>query len=135
MAGTVCNFATQLKFLCHYDDALDIFASHAIGGVVGNILTGLFAQASVAGFDGTTVIPGGWLDHHYIQLGYQLADSTAGMSYSFVMTVSHIPAFILSIPDHYRGVDYHPLGHALLPRRLPTPPLRRGIRDNRYRRR
>ena len=50
------------------------------------MLTGLFAQASVAGFDGITVIPGGWLDHHYIQLGYQLADSCAGFGYSFVMT-------------------------------------------------
>ena len=54
--------------------------------MIGNVLTGLFAQASVAGFDGFTVIPGGWLDHHYIQLGYQVADSVAGMSYSFVMT-------------------------------------------------
>ena len=65
MAGTVCNFATQLKFLLSYDDCLDVFASHAIGGVVGNVLTGLFAQASVAGFDGFTVINGGWLDHNY----------------------------------------------------------------------
>ncbi|KAI0365963.1 ammonium transporter [Pilatotrama ljubarskyi] len=86
MAGTLCNFATQLKFIFGYDDCLDIFASHAIGGVIGNVLTGLFAQASVAGFDGLTEIPGGWLDHHYIQLGYQVADSVAGMSYSFVMT-------------------------------------------------
>ncbi|KAJ3733424.1 ammonium transporter [Lentinula guzmanii] len=86
MAGTVCNFATQLKFVFGYDDTLDIFASHAVGGVVGNVLTGLFAQASVAGFDGITVIPGGWLDHNYIQLGYQLADSVAALSYSFVMT-------------------------------------------------
>lgn len=29
------------------------------------VLTGLFAQKSVAGFDGFTTIPGGWLDHHY----------------------------------------------------------------------
>jgi len=87
-AGTICNFATQLKFIFGYDDTLDIFASHAIGGVVGNILTGLFAQASVAAFDGITVIDGGWLDHHYIQLGYQLADSTAALSYSFVMTTA-----------------------------------------------
>ncbi|KAE9402383.1 ammonium transporter [Gymnopus androsaceus JB14] len=85
-AGTICNFATQLKFIFGYDDTLDIFASHAIGGIVGNLLTGLFAQASVAAFDGFTVIPGGWLDHHYIQLAYQLADSTATLSYSFVMT-------------------------------------------------
>lgn len=40
----------------------------------------------MAGFDGITEIPGGWLDHHYIQLGYQLADSVAGFAYSFVMT-------------------------------------------------
>ena len=64
-----------------------IFASHAIGGIVGNLLTGLFAQARVAGFDGITVISGGWLDHHYIQLAYQLADSMSGLAYSFVMTV------------------------------------------------
>ena len=56
--------------------------------MVGNILTGIFAQASVAGFDGIAQIPGGWLDHHYIQLAIQLADSSAGMGYSFVMTVS-----------------------------------------------
>ncbi|KAF9218851.1 ammonium transporter [Gyrodon lividus] len=86
MAGTVCNFATQLKFLFKYDDTLDIFASHAIGGIVGNILTGLFAQASIAGADGITSIPGGWLDHNYRQLGIQLADSVSGLSYSFVMT-------------------------------------------------
>lgn len=39
MAGTVCNFATQLKFVFGYDDCLDIFASHAIGGVLGNVCT------------------------------------------------------------------------------------------------
>lgn len=86
MAGTVCNFATQLKFIFKFDDTLDIFASHAIGGIVGNILTGLFAQASVAGADGITSILGGWLDHNYRQLGIQLADSVSGLAYSFVMT-------------------------------------------------
>jgi Amt family ammonium transporter len=86
VAGTACNFATQLKFLLKYDDALDIFASHAVGGIVGNLMTGLFAQASVAGFDGFTVIKGGWFDHNWVQLGYQAADSAAGFSYSFVVT-------------------------------------------------
>lgn len=86
MAGTVCNFATQLKFIFKFDDTLDIFASHAIGGIVGNVLTGLFAQASVAGADGITSILGGWLDHNYRQLGIQLADSVSGLAYSFVMT-------------------------------------------------
>ncbi|RDB17452.1 Ammonium transporter 1 [Hypsizygus marmoreus] len=86
VGATACNFATQLKFVLGYDDALDIFASHGVGGIVGNILTALFTQASVAGFDGSTEIPGGWFDHHWVQLGYQIADSCAGFGYSFVMT-------------------------------------------------
>jgi Amt family ammonium transporter len=86
LAGTVCNFATQLKFALGYDDTLDIFATHGIGGIVGNLLTGLFAQASIAAYDGFTVIPGGWLDQNYIQLAWQLADTVTGVSYSFVMT-------------------------------------------------
>ena len=40
----------------------------------------------IAHLDGFTEIPGGWLNHNYIQLGYQLADCVAGFSYSFVMT-------------------------------------------------
>jgi len=47
LGGTACNFATQLKFVLGFDDTLDIFASHAVGGIVGNILTAFFAQASV----------------------------------------------------------------------------------------
>lgn len=118
VAGTVCNFATQLKYLVHYDDALDIFASHAIGGICGNILTGFFAQASVANFDGFSVIKGGWLDHHYIQLGYQLADSVTGLSYSFVVTtlilwVMHmIPGLSLRVGEDAEilGIDDAEMG-------------------------
>lgn len=86
VGGIACNFATKLKFLLGIDDALDIFAEHAAGGIVGNLLTGLFASDYIAHLDGFSVIPGGWVNHNYVQLGYQLADSVAGFSYSFVMT-------------------------------------------------
>lgn len=86
VTATACNWATKIKFWINVDDTLDIFASHAVGGMVGNLMTGLFAQASVAGLDGLTTIPGGWFNHHYIQLAYQLADLCAGFSYSLVMT-------------------------------------------------
>jgi len=117
MAGTLCNFATQLKFLFNYDDALDIFASHAVGGIVGNLLTGFFAQSSIAALDGT-VIPGGFIDHHYKQLAHQAADSFSGLGYSFVVTtiilwvMHYIPglrlrateeAEMLGIDDAYMG--------------------------------
>ena len=43
VGGICCNFATKLKFLIGVDEALDIFAVHGVGGIVGNILTGVFA--------------------------------------------------------------------------------------------
>jgi ammonium transporter, Amt family len=43
VGATACNFATKIKFLIGVDDALDVFAVHAVGGMVGNILTGIFA--------------------------------------------------------------------------------------------
>ncbi|KAF8661215.1 hypothetical protein AX16_001495 [Volvariella volvacea WC 439] len=118
MAGTLCNFATQLKFLLGYDDTLDIFASHGVGGIVGNLLTGIFAQSSVAYYDGFTEIPGGWMDRHFIQLAYQLADSVAGVAYSFVMTtiilwIMHfIPGLRLraSETDEIVGIDDAEMG-------------------------
>ncbi|KAJ1300860.1 hypothetical protein OPQ81_002499 [Rhizoctonia solani] len=118
VGGTVCNFATQLKFLLRYDECLDVFASHGIGGLVGNILTALFAQASIAEFDGSPTIIGGWLDHHYIQLAYQLADSADGMAYSFVLTTlilwtfHYIPTLHLCTTKEAqsRGIDDNDMG-------------------------
>jgi hypothetical protein len=59
LTAAACNYATKLKILLRYDDTLDIFAVHGIGGFVGSLLTGIFADSRVAGFDGLTVIPGG----------------------------------------------------------------------------
>lgn len=54
--------------------------------MVGNICTAFFAADYIAALDGTSRIDGGWLNHHWIQLGYQIADSMAGGAYSFVGT-------------------------------------------------
>jgi Amt family ammonium transporter len=80
------NYATKLKFVLGIDDALDIFAEHAIGGLIGNILTGFFASNYIAHLDGFSSIPGGWVNHNWVQVGYQLADSFAGGAYSFFGT-------------------------------------------------
>lgn len=86
MGTLCCNYATKLKYYMKADDALDIFAVHAIGGLTGNILTAFFAADYIAHLDGFSSIPGGWLNRHWIQLGYQLADSVSGFSYSFFGT-------------------------------------------------
>ncbi|KAI1339454.1 ammonium transporter AmtB-like domain-containing protein [Xylariaceae sp. FL0016] len=113
-----CNFATKLKFYMGVDEALDIFAVHAIGGIIGNLLTGIFAADYIAALDGSTEIPGGWINQNYVQLGYQLADSVAGFSYSFVMTclilflINLVPGLSLRVTpgDEDTGVDDGQLG-------------------------
>ncbi|MCJ1394029.1 ammonium transporter Amt1 [Xylographa bjoerkii] len=96
-AAACCNYATKLKYFFGIDDSLDIFAVHTIGGLVGNICTGFFAADYIAFLDGTTVIKGGWLNHHWMQLGYQLADSITGFAYSFLGSCA-ILFFINLIP-------------------------------------
>jgi Amt family ammonium transporter len=70
------------------DDSLDVFAEHAIGGMVGLIFNALFGANYIIGLDGVNngVFPGGWLDHHYAQLYIQVAYILATCGYSFVVS-------------------------------------------------
>lgn len=72
----------------------------------------------IAHLDGFTVIPGGWLNHNYIQLAYQLADCVSGFTYSFGMTciilftMNFIPGLSLrvSAEEEELGLDDAQLG-------------------------
>jgi Amt family ammonium transporter len=53
LAGLSCYWAaTSLKHALGYDDALDAFGIHGVGGIVGAILTGVFAVEAVGGTPG-----------------------------------------------------------------------------------
>jgi Amt family ammonium transporter len=53
VAGVVCFFAaTSVKRALGYDDSLDAFGVHAIGGIVGALLTGVFAAKAVGNTSG-----------------------------------------------------------------------------------
>lgn len=57
LAGVVCFFAaTRLKHVLKYDDSLDVFGVHAVAGIIGAILTGLFAAPAMGGFGTVTDI-------------------------------------------------------------------------------
>lgn len=63
----VCFWTAELKHYLlrfRYDDACDVFAVHGVGGIVGCLLTGLFAQNSIATMAGGDPISGGWVDGH-----------------------------------------------------------------------
>ncbi len=53
VVAVVCFFAvSQLKRRLGYDDALDAFGVHGIGGMCGTVLTGIFANPALGGFSG-----------------------------------------------------------------------------------
>lgn len=54
VAGVLCFLAaTWLKGLLGYDDSLDAFGVHGIGGIVGALLTGVFVSKEISGSDGS----------------------------------------------------------------------------------
>ncbi|VTY38488.1 Ammonia channel [Xylophilus ampelinus] len=53
IAGLACYWgATALKRLLQADDSLDVFGVHGIGGIVGSLLTGVFADKRISGVNG-----------------------------------------------------------------------------------
>ena len=57
IAGVFCFFtATTIKRKLGYDDSLDVFGVHAVGGIIGAILTGAFAAPALGGFGTVTDI-------------------------------------------------------------------------------
>ncbi|OXH83806.1 ammonia channel protein, partial [Burkholderia multivorans] len=56
-AGVVCFWsATWLKSKLGYDDSLDAFGVHGVGGILGALLTGVFAVKDIGGFDGSLLL-------------------------------------------------------------------------------
>ncbi|MFJ4431571.1 ammonium transporter [Pseudomonas sp. NPDC089395] len=57
VSGVICYFcATSLKRKLGYDDSLDAFGVHGVGGIIGAILTGVFAAPALGGFGAVTDI-------------------------------------------------------------------------------
>jgi Amt family ammonium transporter len=94
-AGVGCFFAaTTLKRAFGYDDSLDVFGIHAIGGIIGAILTGVFA-ATVLGGSGF----GGGNESVIAQVVAQCVGVAATIIYSGVMSF-----VILKILDAVMGL-------------------------------
>ena len=52
-AGVICFFACSLKFKFGFDDSLDVFGVHCIGGIIGALLTGFLAVKDIGGTEGS----------------------------------------------------------------------------------
>lgn len=82
-AGVICYFAsTTLKHALGYDDSLDVWGVHGVGGIVGAILTGVFAKASITG----ATSPLGALEGNVGQIWTQIYGIGATVIWSAVVT-------------------------------------------------
>lgn len=86
VAGVACYWgATGLKRLLQADDALDVFGVHGVGGIVGSLLTGVFASKTISGAEGSVLT--------------QLIGVGAVVLYSLLMT-----ALVLWVTSRFVGL-------------------------------
>jgi Amt family ammonium transporter len=104
LAAIICYFAISLKEKFKYDDSLDVFGVHGVGGMLGTLCAGLFAQKCINGVNGLFF---GNPKAFFIQILGTLAIAV----YSLIATViilKIIGAFVglkVSEEDEYSGLD------------------------------
>jgi Amt family ammonium transporter len=106
IAGVACAYAVGLKYKFGFDDSLDVVGVHLVGGIIGTVLIGFFANlttgsthgmvfvngVSNATNEGTTWAPDGALSGLFYgggwtQLASQLIGAGVAVAYSFLVTL------------------------------------------------
>jgi Amt family ammonium transporter len=98
-AGAICYFAVSVKFRFGYDDALDVVGVHLVGGLVGSLLLGLFADRA---FNPAVVHQGVFIDGSWELMGDQLLAVGATLLWSAVLTFVILKVLHLVIPGGLR---------------------------------
>jgi Amt family ammonium transporter len=120
IAGTVCFWAcTWLKLKLGYDDSLDVFGVHGIGGLIGTALTGVFA---VGALSASPEMPGGMpglIDGNPEQVVTQLYGIVVTLAWSGAVTFVLLKAVNVFVPlrvkheDEVMGLDVALHGESL----------------------
>src|SRR5680860_971509 len=100
IAGALCMLAVSLKFRFGFDDSLDVVGVHLVGGVVGSLLLGFFADPAVNAVvtdPGVFIDGGGWA-----LMSDQLVAVGATLVYSFVVTFAICVVLNAVIPGGIR---------------------------------
>jgi Amt family ammonium transporter len=113
VAGLVCFWAcTWLKHRFDYDDSLDVFGVHGIGGLTGTLLAGVFATSAIGGTSGL-------IEGHPQQVLIQLYGIAAtlvwsgGVTYVLLKLVSAFVPLRVSLQQELEGLDISQHGEAL----------------------
>jgi Amt family ammonium transporter len=79
LAGIVCYYAVQFRMKRDWDDALDVWGVHGVGGALGVILMGVFASSTINGVAGL-------IEGNVQQFGVQVLAVVITCAYSFGVT-------------------------------------------------
>jgi len=112
-AGAVCFWScTRLKLLLGYDDSLDVFGVHGVGGATGTLLTGVFAVSEIGKVRGL-------IEGNGLQIGIQLYGIAVTLVWSAAATFVLLKAISIFIPlrvdkqSEVEGLDVTQHGEAL----------------------
>jgi ammonium transporter, Amt family len=94
IAGAVCYLALGIKKAFGFDDSLDVVAVHLVGGLVGSLLLGFFADAAI---NPAVVNEGVFLGGGASLLWDQVVASVVTLAYSFVVSLAIAKAIDVTI--------------------------------------
>ena len=113
VAGAVCYWgATSLKNAFGYDDSLDVFAIHGLGGIVGAILTGVFAVSAVGGASGLIEGNGGQVLTQLYGVAVTVVYSAVA-TYVILMVLKAVMGLRVSEDEEREGMDIRQHGESI----------------------
>ncbi|RIV19546.1 ammonium transporter [Alicyclobacillaceae bacterium I2511] len=104
LAAAVCYLAIQVRIKLDWDDALDVWGVHGVGGILGSILVGVFAVSAV---NGTSGLIQGNVHQFLVQLlGVAIASAYAfGVTYLILKVINIFESVRVPRDVEVRGLD------------------------------
>jgi Amt family ammonium transporter len=110
IAGIACYWAsTKLKNKFGYDDSLDVFGIHGVGGTVGAILTGIFAKEAIGGAAGLLDGNTGQLWLQFIGVAFTIV-YTGVLTFVILKIVNLITPLRVTPEEETQGLDLNQHG-------------------------
>jgi Amt family ammonium transporter len=113
LAGVACYGGVLVKNRVGYDDSLDAFGIHGIGGIVGALLTGVFASTAMnpAGFDGLLAGNGGLMLAQLAGIGAAAAFA-GGLTWVLLKAIDATIGLRAHKDDEREGLDANQHGES-----------------------
>jgi Amt family ammonium transporter len=113
MAGAFCFWAcTKLKQMLGYDDSLDVFGVHGVGGLMGTLLCGVFAAAAVGGTPGLLEGNGEQMLYQAYGIAATIAWS-GGATFILLRLIEFVVPLRVTKQNEIEGLDVTQHGEAL----------------------